>query len=225
MLYRTAMVILLRIAGKILLFLPRGIKKNPPFLYQCGTSASALSLAHISLHLLYHVWPYATFLLQHAACNHYSWTALQFMPAIGKSTTHYTLPYVYRVTWTVYTRLQCNYWACDLLMVVTTIYAQLIVLSAWCHAVSVTSCCPIGHISRMVTHTCPCTDINTKTAALEGLLSCCIDDALSYLNHSMPLVIPILKIFFRLCTELKSTKHATISWWNYGGTPPCTSTG
>ena len=28
---------------------------------------------------------------------------------------------------------------------------------------------------------------------LEGLLSCCTDDALSYLNHSMPLVIPILK--------------------------------
>ena len=35
-----------------------------------------------------------------------------------------------------------------------------------------------------------------RSLPLEGLLSCRTDGALSYLNHSMPLVIPILKIFF-----------------------------
>ena len=48
---------------------------------------------------------------------------------------------------------------------------------------------------------------------------------LSYLNHSVPLVILILKIIFRLGTELKSAKYAPILWWNHGGTPLYTSSG
>ena len=62
-----------------------------------------------------------------------------------------------------------------------------------------------------------------KLLPWEGLLSCCTDDALSYLNHSVTLVIPILKIILRLGMELKSTKHASILWCDYGGTPLCTS--
>ena len=58
-------------------------------------------------------------------------------------------------------------WA--LLMVITTMYAQLIVMSKWYRAVSVTLCCLIGHLSWMVTYTCPCTDSNTKIAPVRGI--------------------------------------------------------
>ena len=51
-----------------------------------------------------------------------------------------------------------------------------------------------------------------KPLPWEGWLSCRTDDALSYLNYSVPLVIPILKIIFRLSTELKYAKHAPILW-------------
>ena len=52
-----------------------------------------------------------------------------------------------------------------------------------------------------------------KPLPWEGLLSCYTDEALSYLNQSVPLVIPILKIFFRLSIDIKSTKHTPILWW------------
>ena len=68
----------------------------------------------------------------------------------------------------------------------------------------------------------------TKTLKLlpwEGLLSCHTDDALSYLNISVLLGISVWKIIFRLGIKLKSAKHALILWWNYGGTPPYTSSG
>ena len=54
MLYRIAMVISLCMAGKILLFPPRGIKKSP-YLYQRGTTFNALRLARKFQQLMYHV--------------------------------------------------------------------------------------------------------------------------------------------------------------------------
>ena len=58
-------------------------------------------------------------------------------------------------------------WA--LLMVATTTYTQLIMLSTSRRAILVTSCCLIVHISWIVTYTCPCTDINTKIAPMGGI--------------------------------------------------------
>ena len=151
------------------------------------------------------------FLLQHAACSmqHDSRTALQFVHAIGKSTTDHTLPYIQRVMWTVYPHLHCNYWACGLcswsLLQCT---AQLIVLSTSHCAVSL----GIYH-GWWPTLACVLT-ATLKSLPWEGLLSCCTDDALSYLNHSVPLVIPILKIIFRLVQSLSPPNMLLY----YGGT-------
>ena len=222
MLYCMAMVISLCIAGKILLFPPCGIKKKKsPYLYQRGTTANALRLVHTFLHFNI---PHLTLCnVPLAACSmqHNSRTALQFVHAICKSTTDHTLPYIQRVTWICLATsiLQpLSMWA--LLMVITTMYAQLIVLlSTWYRAVSL----GIYH-GWWPTLTCVLT-ATLKLLPWEGLLSCRTDEAVSYINQSVTLVIPILKIIFRLCTELKSTKHAPILWWNYGGTPLCTSSG
>ena len=114
-------------------------------------------------------------------------------------------------------------WA--LLMVITTMYVQPIVLSTSSHAVSVMSCCLIGYISWMVTYTCPCTDNNTRIAPVGGIAvmpyrwHSLLSKSKRSISHSDP------KTIFRLGTELKSTKHAPILWWNYGGTPLCTFIG
>ena len=161
------MVISLRIAGKILLFLPRGIKKISIFVptwyhYWC-LKASAYIPTFTVLHLTLCNIPLAVCSMQHdsqtafavCACHQQEYYRL-----------HITIQ---RVMWTFYTHLHLNYWACALLMVVTMMYTQLIMLSAWCRAVSVVLCCLIGHISRIVTYACPCTNSNTKITPVRGI--------------------------------------------------------
>ena len=126
-----------------------------------------------------------------AACSmqHDSQTALQSVYAIGKSNTDHTLQYIHMVTWTAYTLASqlpslCFAHGC---YYDVRIANRDIVLSQSHRAVSL----GIYHgwwlaLAYVLTAT-------LKSLPWEGLLSCHIDDALSYQNYSMSLVILILK--------------------------------
>ena len=97
MLYRMAMVISLRIAGRILLFVPRGIKRIsifvPTWYHYRRLKASAYIPTFTVLHITMRNIPQEACSMQHD-----SRTASQFVHAIGNSTTDYALPCGYRVT-------------------------------------------------------------------------------------------------------------------------------